>query len=232
MKAAEDIVVLKTGLRVAGWEEMNAQIAEVAKLQEQLAVTVAELLQLLAKYGGLSDGLRVVRLQPAAGTTVSANLKSAAGRCERFAQSAKMTRPCKESSTTASKAAFSALLTERDDLKNCCEASTLENQRTSKYASETKELRRKLADRELTKALAKVTQKGRGRRHATAACMQVIALVTLLAEAKKARAQLVDISTQSETDVGKARADPESCRVRPGKVKQSSKITSAILDDA
>lgn len=49
-----------------------------------------------------------------------------------------MTQFYKDSSTTPMTAAFLALLTEKDDLKNCCQALTLKSQCILRLAAETK----------------------------------------------------------------------------------------------
>lgn len=60
------------------------------------------------------------------GAPVSNDLNSVAGARELPAKLAKMTRSCKETSNMPSTAAILTLLTDRDALKSCCEALTLE----------------------------------------------------------------------------------------------------------
>lgn len=84
---------------------------EIIVLQEQLAGKSAELSQLCAKYGELNEKLNCVESQHAAGATVSVDLKLVGGACVRHESRGKMTRRCKESSTTPPKTAFLALLT-------------------------------------------------------------------------------------------------------------------------
>lgn len=81
-----------------------------------------------------------------------------------------------------SKAAFSALLTKRDKLKNCCEMLTLQSQCISVLAAMEKELREKLANRENIDATEKATAKFQGRKRAIAGYNGVVALEAQLAE--------------------------------------------------
>lgn len=79
-----------------------------------------------------------MKSQHAAGNTVSADHKSVAGACERTAERLKMTRECKESSTTTPTAAFLAPMTEWDDFKSRLVALALENQCIPRLAIELK----------------------------------------------------------------------------------------------
>lgn len=116
---------------------MDAQAAKLAELQEQLVLANVELLRLSAQHGELNDELNRVKSQYGAGATVSDDLRLVAGACERPAKRAKKTQSCKESSTTPSTAESPAALTEKDDLKNCSEVLTLENQCISGLVAET-----------------------------------------------------------------------------------------------
>lgn len=53
-----------------------------------------------------------------------------------------------------------------------------------------------------------------------------------LAEAKAARAQLVDIVAQFEVDTNKTRADFEDSKIRLGKVEQETKLAASNVDEA
>lgn len=61
-----------------------------------------------------------VKLQHVAGTTVSDDLNSVAGACERRVKRAKKTWVCNEPPTTLSTAEVLNLLNDCDDLIDCC----------------------------------------------------------------------------------------------------------------
>lgn len=105
---------------------------------------IAKLLELFVKNGKVADALSRVKLQTAAGDTVSDDLKSIAGSCGRPSKRAKLARPYKNLSTTSSMAALSALLAERQDYKIRCERLTIGNQCISGLATEARKLREKL----------------------------------------------------------------------------------------
>lgn len=114
-------------------------------------------MQLSAKNGELNDELSPIKSLHTVDPTVSGDFKTAAGACERPAIHMKMTRSCGEFSTTTSTAACLALPTERDDLKNCFEAQTLEKHCIIGHATKMNDLRAKVADREKPDAMAKTT---------------------------------------------------------------------------
>lgn len=68
----------------------------------------------------------------------------------------------KKSSTSPTTAAFLALLTEKKNLKDRCDALAFESQCFFGLAAEAKELREKLADCKKFHATAKTAQNGRG----------------------------------------------------------------------
>lgn len=74
---------------------------------------------------------------------------------------AKRTRQHKEFFTTLSAASFMALMTIREDFKNCRDLLTLVSQCTSSLAAESKEFLEKTADRENANAAVKTTSKSR-----------------------------------------------------------------------
>lgn len=78
----------------------------------------------------------------AAGATVTDDLISIASACDRPGKRAESAQSCAELSTTPPKVSFLALLTVRDDLKNCCEGLALENQCISGLASAVKSWKR------------------------------------------------------------------------------------------
>lgn len=82
---------------------------------------------LLRTLTELNDEIHRVRSRHAAVATLLDDLKSVAGAYERPAKRATITRLCEAFFTVSSTVAFSALLTETDHLKNCCEALALEN---------------------------------------------------------------------------------------------------------
>lgn len=87
----------------------------------------AKLSQLLVKHSQPTDELRRVNLQNVAELTVLAALKTVAGSKKRRSKRAQVARQCKELSATPFFAAFSTLLTGREDYKNFCEALRIEN---------------------------------------------------------------------------------------------------------
>lgn len=89
---------------------MDALSVEVAKLQEQWAAENSELRQSSARYSAQINELGHMQPQHTTGTTVSVDLKSVAGACERPAERAKVTLTCKESFPTPSPASFPALI--------------------------------------------------------------------------------------------------------------------------
>lgn len=86
-------------------------------------------------------------------------------------------------------------------------------------AGESKELRKKLADRDETDATPKTTPKCRGKKRATAVSKWIIALEAELEKAKTAQARLADILARSKTDAFNARSGLNLFRVRLGKAK-------------
>lgn len=100
----------------------------IAKLHEQLTAKTAAFAQLSAKRSELTNELNRVKLQSAAGAAVLDDPRLIAGNYERPTKRARVTGQCKESSTTPSTPLFSALLAEREDYENRCEALTFENQ--------------------------------------------------------------------------------------------------------
>lgn len=141
-------------------------------------------------------------------------------------------RSCKNSSGTPSTAAFATLLTERVDLKNHCEAFTMETQCIPVLAAETKKLREKLADRKKTNTTMTATSKSLEKKHATSDSKRTVVLEVVLAEAKAVHARLVDIFTQSAADATNTQADLESTKVCLGVFGQQAKLTNATLYEA
>lgn len=107
---------------MALWEPVRevayTSATETTALQEQLAGKSTELLQLLEKSAELSDELSSVRLQSAAGNTVSDDLSSVVGACERPGKRTVGTRLCNGSSATPPKPAFLAHLGKQNEFKN------------------------------------------------------------------------------------------------------------------
>lgn len=117
LKVAKADVVLQLSLQEAALDEVGAHTTEVAELLMQLETTNAEISQLSAEHVDLIKKLCFMKLQHAAGNTMSDGLKSVVGAGERLAKRAKMSRFCRKFSATPLKAASPALLTERDYLK-------------------------------------------------------------------------------------------------------------------
>lgn len=132
---AQDDVVLQSGLWKAAREEIDAQTVKIKELQERLAVVSAELSQLSAIHGKLTDDLSRVKSQRAADATVSYDQKSIAGVHERLIRRAKMTRKWEESSTTLLIATFLVLLVQWDVHKNRCEVLAMKNKCMYTWAS-------------------------------------------------------------------------------------------------
>lgn len=137
---------------------MDTHGTEMMALQEQLAAKNAGLLQLSVKQINLTDQIRRAKLQSAVGSTVSGDLKATAERseCERSARRAKTTCQYEDASTTRFTEVFSALLTELDGFKNCCEVLNLENQYTPGQVAEAKELWERMADHKKQKLRQKL----------------------------------------------------------------------------
>lgn len=106
---------------------MNSHTAVIFEIQKQLLAKSALLSRLSAKHRRLTNELSHAKLHNAAGATALDDLKLVAGNCERPNRCAWMTSQCKESLTMSSTAAFSALLAERKNDKNCYEALTTES---------------------------------------------------------------------------------------------------------
>lgn len=79
-------------------------------------------MQMSAEHSMLNEELGRVKSNRAAGATVTDDLKSDGGVCERPVKRAKRTLSCKTFSTTPLMAKLLAVLTESDDLKHLCEA--------------------------------------------------------------------------------------------------------------
>lgn len=117
----------------------------------------------------MKDDLNCVKSRHEAGATVSDDFRSVTEACKRPKIRAKRTQLRKDCSTTPSTAAFLALLTDRDGLRNRCEALMLENKCIFELAVLPRELREKLVDREKIDATAKTSPRVRWSRRATAA---------------------------------------------------------------
>lgn len=138
LKAAEAAVALRLTFSEAAREDLDTHTAKIAKLQKQLSAKSAELLQRSAKHIEPTDKSSRVKSQIAAGASVLNNLKSVAGNCERLNKRPRVTRQCAGLSTTLHTAAFSALLDEREDYKNCCETLGTESHCIPGLAAEAK----------------------------------------------------------------------------------------------
>lgn len=158
-----------------------------------------------AKHGELTDKLVCGKLQNAARATVSDNLKLVAGNWERPNKREKVTRWCREPSTTPSVAASFLLPASRKNLENRCEALPLENQCILGSATEAMELLEDSASRKKVDAAIKTAPKGRGEQGAAAADRFAPTLETALASAKASHSCLIDVATRSEADTNKAR---------------------------
>lgn len=183
-KTAETDLALKPSLRKAALE-IDAHTAGIPELQVQLMAKSAKLLELCAENGKLGDKLSHAKAQNTGGGTVSDDLESVAGSCERPLRREKAARLCENPSTTPSTAVFSALLGEKEDYKNRCETSLVENHCIPGLAAEVKKLRKKLAECEKTDAASKSAPKRRKKR-ATAASRRLVALVAELPNARAA----------------------------------------------
>lgn len=100
-----------------------------------------------------------MKLQHAPGATVLDDLNLVTKAFMRLRKCGKMTRSCKESSTSSSSGMYFALLTERDYLKICCEAITMENTCIFGLFAGTNGLRKKLSDHKKSEATSKATSK-------------------------------------------------------------------------
>lgn len=87
-----------------------------------------EMSELWAKNSKLANDLSRIREQSAARVTESHDLKSVVDKCERPASRAKLSRPCENLFYMLSTVAFSVLLAEQKDYKNCCKTLTTEKQ--------------------------------------------------------------------------------------------------------
>lgn len=117
----------------------------------------------MTKYTHLTEELSYVKSRHATCATFSDDLMSVRSTRARSAKRAKRTQLCHDGPATALKAAVLALLSERDDFKNCCETLRLENRCISGVAADAKTLREKLAGREKTGAAEKTFRTvGRG----------------------------------------------------------------------
>lgn len=92
-------------------------------------------------------------------------------------------------------------------------------------------LQNKLADREMNDATRKTALKGQRRKRATASDNLRVELKAEFEEVINANARLVYISGQSKDDAVRVRVVLGSEKIRLGKVKQASKLTSANLCD-
>lgn len=192
----------------------------------------AKLSQILGDYCELTDELGRMKLQYAAGVTVSDDLKFVTVACEPPTTRAKLLRQCKSFFTTFSTAAFLDPPAERDNFKSRSETLALEYQCMFGLALEAKELREMLADHEKPDAATKTTLKGRRKRRATDAEKRMDALEAELTDAKAAHAHLADIYARSEAGAKKARADLEGLRMRLCKLEWEAELAGACLDEA
>lgn len=177
----------------------------------------------------LAEELSSSKTQNATEGTVWNDPKSLTGNCERPSKCAEVSPPCKESSSRPTMAAFSALLAERDDYKNCCGTLSADSQYILELAAEAIKLREKLAKREKDDAMSETTPKGR-RKRATAANKRVAVLKTKLFCVKILHSQLVEMATGSETDSNRARTDLRDAQVRLAEVEQKAKLARAGLN--
>lgn len=156
---------------------MNIRVTEVSALQEQLAPKNAALLQLYVKHVELTHESSCLKLQSATGDTVSKDPKLIAVECESPAKRVNLMHRCKDSSATLSFMALSALLAERDESKNRCEALNLQNQCILGLAAEAKELSEKVSKPKKTVVAAKTTPKRSEKKQQSAANRRVVAEV-------------------------------------------------------
>lgn len=91
-------------------KKMDTHTAEITEFQKQINAKSVELSQLSAERSETANELSRMKAQYPAEATVLDDLRSAARHCERRNKRAKVMRQCKESFTTTSTAAFSALL--------------------------------------------------------------------------------------------------------------------------
>lgn len=138
---------MQSALWESALEELVTHATKMMAFQNLLVAKSTELSQSSALNVEMSNEPNRGKLQIAAGDTLSDDLRSVAGACKRPAKRAKMTRQCKCLSSIPSTLVFSTRLEEKDDLKNCCEALTLENQYIPRLATEVMNLREKMAAR-------------------------------------------------------------------------------------
>lgn len=96
-----------------------------------------------------------MKSQKAVGDTFLDDLKSVEGNCDRLNNREKVTRQCKDSSTTAFTVSFSALLAEWENYKYCFEAVIIESKSKAALVTAAKMLREKLDNREKADAASK-----------------------------------------------------------------------------
>lgn len=224
LKTAEADVALQLSLQEATPEEMDARTKEVAELQEQSTAKGAELSGLLSQNGEFVDKLRQIKAQNAARGTVSDDLKLLAGDCERPSRRAEVVHPCDDLSTTPSMAAFSALLAEQEDYKNCCESLVLENHCTPGLAAEAKELHKKLTEREKAASTLKYTLKVHEKR-ASAAHESAASLKMKRASANASHLRLSEMATRFG-----ARTNLRAAQARLLVAEQKAKLAQEDLD--
>lgn len=109
-------------------------------------------------------------------------------------------------------AAFSVLLTDRDELRNRCEALMMKNQCIAGLAAEAKKLRENLTDCVKTDGTSRPSPKCRGRKRVTTTDKRLIALEAKLEEAETAHARLADISARYNANSAETRPGPGSLR--------------------
>lgn len=117
----------------------------------------------------------------------------------------------------------SALLAERENYKDRCEALMIENQCISGLAFEAKVLGEKSTDCEKAVVASKTTPK-RQKKIRLAANKRVTTLRTKLANAKVLHSPLVEITTRSEADASQARSHLQDSQARFIKFEQEAKL--------
>lgn len=137
---------------------------------------------------------------------------------------------CEKSSRTQSKAAYTALLAERNEHKKLLDESTLDNHRIFGLAAKVRELCEKVFEHEKVDAAAKGALKGCKKKRATAVDEQKARLEALLAQTKAFHARLVDVAAQCKRNAKDAKQKFKYLRERLEKVKKRALLVTGIIE--
>lgn len=191
-------VALQSSLLGESRKQLDAKLMEMKEVQYQLVFKDEELITLYEQQNKTTAEFALLRTQSANKTAETTESGPVALESERPARREKVVCGSGSDVSAPSTAAYSALLSERDEFRNRCEALILKYQCTLGLEEEAEQLRAKVADLEKTNASAKDTLvRGKREKRSTVAERLVNALVAELKEARDAHKRRNEAAEES-----------------------------------